>query len=261
MIALLSDQTGQLGYGDTDNRGDEPDEMGVNLMDVDLGDDFVVDTVSLGGYYSCALSTSHIVVCWGRGDYGRLGIGDTTGANWGDEPGEMGSNLQRLSFPSDFVPVQISAGGASTCVVSADGRCACFGYGGYGEMGQGNHADAYAPTLVDLGDAFVVESVRVGRLSACAVCFDSDMKVCVLKLVRRVVLDLTVYCRRVLLQCWGYNAYGQLGYAHTNAIGDNAGEMGDNLGIVNLGTAFVVKQVQSGWLHRCALSTDGQVKV
>ena len=65
----------------------------------------------------------------------------------------------------------------------------------------------------------------------------------------------------MLVQCWGSNNYGQLGYAHTNDIGDQPGEMGDNLAIVDLGTSFVVKEVQSGLHSRCALSTDGWVKV
>ena len=55
---------GQLGYDDTDYRGNDPGEMGGNLHDVDLGNDFVLDTVSLGGYHSCALSLNHTIkVC------------------------------------------------------------------------------------------------------------------------------------------------------------------------------------------------------
>ena len=52
---------GQLGYGDTDNRGDEPGEMGRNLTDVDLGDGFVVESVALGYAHTCAFSTNHTV--------------------------------------------------------------------------------------------------------------------------------------------------------------------------------------------------------
>ena len=153
--------------------------MGVYLLDVDFGDGFVVDAVSLGYYHSCALSTNHDVSCWGRNNYGQLGTGDTSGANWGDESNQMGSNLPRLSFPDQFVPAQISAGSRATCVVSADGRCACFGDGLYGLMGQGNTANVYVPTLVALGDIFFVESVSVGRYSACVISTDGDMKVCV----------------------------------------------------------------------------------
>ena len=47
---------GELGYEDTENRGDGPNEMGNDLSGVDLGDDFVVRQVSLGDEFSCASS-------------------------------------------------------------------------------------------------------------------------------------------------------------------------------------------------------------
>ena len=36
------------------------------------------------------------------------------------------------------------------------------------------------------------------------------------------------------LKCWGKNSNGQLGYGHTNNLGDAPGEMGDNLPVVDL---------------------------
>ena len=44
---------GQLGYGDTNNRGDEPDEMGDDLPFVDLGADFVVEDMFLSFSMAC----------------------------------------------------------------------------------------------------------------------------------------------------------------------------------------------------------------
>jgi len=227
---------GQCGYGDTERRGDESGELGLNLLDVDLGEGFVVDSVSLGYYYTCALSTINTAKCFGGGYKGALGIGDLTESDRGDEPFEMGDYLSALVFPNAFLPVQISAGYFSSCVVSADGRVCCFGRGWYGLMGQGNTDDAHAPVLVDVGDGFVVAFVSVGSYSACAVSVDAAMK------------------------CWGHNGYAQLGYGPTDDIGDEPNEMGVNLLIVDLGSSFVVKQVSSGHDHRCVLSMDGRVK-
>lgn len=62
---------GQLGQGDTDNRGDGPNEMGNNLEFVDLGTDFAVQDVACGGYHTCVLSTSRDMKCFGRNGNGK----------------------------------------------------------------------------------------------------------------------------------------------------------------------------------------------
>jgi len=227
---------GQLGLGDIDNRGDGPNQMGLSLPDVDLGEGFVVDSVSLGHIHTCALSTNHTAKCFGGGENGRLGIGDATESSRGDEALEMADYLPLLVFPNAFVPVQLSAGFATSCAASADGRVCCFGAGSSGLMGQGNEDDAYTPTIVRLGQEFAVAFVSVGCWSGCAVSADGAMK------------------------CWGLNGNGQLGYSHNNNIGDDPNEMSSNLLIVNLGSSFVVKQVTAGFYHRCVLSTDNRVK-
>eukprot|EP01084_Bolivina_argentea_P002372 4373_1 len=57
---------GQLGYGDTNNRGDGPQEMGNDLLEVDLGTGFNVTDITSGYYHTCALSTLNKIKCWGR---------------------------------------------------------------------------------------------------------------------------------------------------------------------------------------------------
>ena len=68
--------------------------MGVNLSYVDLGDEYLVDVVTLGTEYSCALSLNRSVKCWGAGTNGRLGYGNTFSR--GGASGEMGSKLPTL---------------------------------------------------------------------------------------------------------------------------------------------------------------------
>ena len=84
---------GQLGLGDSSNRGDGPGEMGDNLPVVDLGTGRTAKMIgaSAGGAHVCAVLDDDSVKCWGRNDYGQLGLGDTS--NHGDGPGEMGVNL------------------------------------------------------------------------------------------------------------------------------------------------------------------------
>ena len=67
---------GQLGYGDTNNRGDGPNEMGDNLPTVDLGSGKKAKFFEAGYYHTCAVLNDDTVKCWGK-KYGQLGYGDT----------------------------------------------------------------------------------------------------------------------------------------------------------------------------------------
>jgi len=110
--AILDDATikcwgmnydGQLGQGDTMDRGTAPGQMGDDLRPVDLGACKAVAQMGLGngagaGAASmCALLGNGTVKCWGVG--GPLGLGDTMGH--GSLPGQMGDNLPTVKLFSD----------------------------------------------------------------------------------------------------------------------------------------------------------------
>eukprot|EP01083_Nonionella_stella_P008628 24896_1 len=85
---------GQLGYGDTNKRGDGTNEMGDHLPEIDLGSNFLSIQIALGWQHICALSTTNKVKCWGSNMYGELGQGDTT--DRGDEANETGDYLEAV---------------------------------------------------------------------------------------------------------------------------------------------------------------------
>ena len=91
---------GQLGLGDTDNRGDGSNEMGDNLDTVDLGTDFNVSLIDMptgyGGSHTVLVSNDLDVKAWGSNGHGQLGNNDETGSSIGDESGEMGDNLDTI---------------------------------------------------------------------------------------------------------------------------------------------------------------------
>lgn len=60
--------------------------------------------------------------------------------------------------------------------------------------------------------------------------------------------------------CWGANSNYQLGDGTTSARGNDANEMGDNLNPVNLGSNFVVSDIEAGGEHVCALSESLEAK-
>eukprot|EP01083_Nonionella_stella_P179065 634565_1 len=87
---------GQLGYGDTNHRGNEANEMGDILLEIDLGTNFISMQIVAGMHHTCALSTANKVKCFGWNWRGQLGYGDTN--DRGDEANEMSDNLLEIDL-------------------------------------------------------------------------------------------------------------------------------------------------------------------
>ena len=87
---------GQLGLGDTNARGDDPNEMNDDLPAVDLGTGRSAVAIASGAFHVCALLDDATVKCWGRNTAGQLGLGDV--ANRGDALGEMGDALPTVDL-------------------------------------------------------------------------------------------------------------------------------------------------------------------
>eukprot|EP01083_Nonionella_stella_P156828 508282_1 len=62
------------------------------------------------------------------------------------------------------------------------------------------------------------------------------------------------------VKCFGGNVAGSLGLGDTRPRGDEAGEMGENLPTIDLGSNFDVIQIVAGRQHSCGLSFAGTVK-
>eukprot|EP00971_Amphidinium_carterae_P224446 4452583-Amphidinium_carterae.1 len=75
---------GQLGQGDTTNRGDAENQMGECFPSVDLAEVRAV-AVATSGSHTCAILNDGTLRCFGRNDYGQLGQGHTI--YWGDDAG------------------------------------------------------------------------------------------------------------------------------------------------------------------------------
>jgi alpha-tubulin suppressor-like RCC1 family protein len=67
---------GQLGYGNTENIGDDelPSTAGMIFATTDTAS---IVTIVGGGWHTCALLTDASVKCWGFNLYGALGVGNT----------------------------------------------------------------------------------------------------------------------------------------------------------------------------------------
>ena len=94
-----SNTSGQLGIGDTVNRGattDGSDQMGDNLPVLDLGSGRTARGIIAGDNHTCAILDNASIKCWGSNISGELGIGEP--GNRGDNSSEMGDNLPVISL-------------------------------------------------------------------------------------------------------------------------------------------------------------------
>jgi len=110
---------GGLGLGDTEDRGDEPGEMGDSLPYVDLGSMGTLVDQCTSSTYRCAVDDLGQLKCWGLNSRGMLGTEDYE--DRGDEPGEMGDALVPIDVGSDAAVAQVACGRETVCVVREDG--------------------------------------------------------------------------------------------------------------------------------------------
>ena len=214
---------GQLGYGDTDNRGDDSGEMGDDLDEVSLGSTFYAWRIVLGDYYTCVISTSMTMKCFGRNEYGQLGQGNTD--DIGDDSDEMGDNLAEIDLGDDFTLNDVKCSSGFICASNSDGEIKCWGRNDDGQLGYGDtdhRGDGSGEMgddlpVLDLGSGASFQNVELpsgyGGSHSSLISDDLDIK------------------------AWGNNDYGQCGSGDSTQgtnIGDESGEMGDNLPEVDM---------------------------
>jgi alpha-tubulin suppressor-like RCC1 family protein len=237
---------GQVGGAITQwphNIGGTSSEMGDNLLAVKLGTGRTATAIATGWEHACALLDNASVKCWGLNHPGgQLGLGNTS--HIGDAADEMGDNLAAIDLGTGRTAIAIAAGALHSCAVLDDSSVKCWGDNTKGQLGignttsMGNGANEMGDNLptVNLGTGRTAIAIAAGALHTCAVLEDSSVK------------------------CWGYNNRGQLGIDNTTDMGDNSGEMGDNLPTINLGTGRTANGIAGGEDHTCAVLDDSSVK-
>ena len=236
---------GQLGLGDTNDRGDGANEMGANLPNVDLGAGWTVVQVAVGGFHTCARledGAARALKCWGSNSAGKLGLDDAN--DRGDGGGEMGDSLPAVELGTGRSAVALALGDRHSCAVLDDASVKCWGHNDNGQLGlgdttargdQGGEMGDSLPS-VDLGPGRTAVQLAVGGYHTCALLDDASVK------------------------CWGWNSGGYLGLGDTNDRGDGANEMGTNLPSVDLGAGWTVIEVAAGYDQTCARLEHGAAR-
>lgn len=146
-----SDGAGRLGSAETDSAP--------TPVPVSGGHRFIA--LSAGAAHTCGLDDGGRALCWGANDRGQLGDGrggaDTPAANR-EAPGavEGGHTFAR-----------VSAGGAHTCALTAEGAAWCWGDNASGQIGDGTAERRSAPVAVAGGLRF--GSLDAGAEHTCGV--------------------------------------------------------------------------------------------
>jgi alpha-tubulin suppressor-like RCC1 family protein len=130
--------------------------------------------IATGGDFSCAITDSGAVRCWGQNLAGALGDGSTV------------SRAIPTAVPGIGEPaVSIVAGYYHVCVLTASGGVKCWGLNSRGQLGNDTTESSATPVNV-LGLSSGVIAITAGYLHTCAVTSTE-------------------------LLCWGGNFAGQLG--------------------------------------------------
>lgn len=161
-----SNMYGRLGDGTTNNSSIPVDVVGLSSG---------TESLSLGAFHACAVTSGGGVVCWGWNSSGQLGDGTTT-----DHPTPVG-----VSGLVSGVE-KVSSGGVFTCALTTGGGVKCWGANYSYQLGNGTNTNSSIPVDV-AGMGSGITMIDVGYAYACALTEGGDV------------------------MCWGYNYYGQLG--------------------------------------------------
>ncbi len=287
---------GQLGLGDTENRGDEPGEMGSALPFTVAPEQLT--PIRLGNGTCVLLAGASGYACWGSGADGVFGNGAVD--NLGDDPSEIpvSSTLAFGGAVLDYLGQ--SGGGSHHACDSSSNAIRCWGLNDRGQLGIGNTLSwgddvgetVASASVTPLNPVNGIGPVYAGRRHTClndgahVYCWgandqgqlglghtqdigDDPGEVAALTgfpiVLENVVVgsiatdpnaDFTCGWSQSQVACWGANASGQLGHGDSEPIGDEPGEM-DAITAIALGSSLTtITRLAIGRAHVCALLRD-----
>ncbi|XP_028776173.1 ultraviolet-B receptor UVR8 [Neltuma alba] len=252
-----------------------------------------ITTVAAGGRHTLALSDIGQVWGWGYGGEGQLGLGSRirmvssphlvpciNSSTYGKDrfvalaQGSMNSGGQNFRVPGNYVK-GIACGGRHSAVITDAGALLTFGWGLYGQCGQGSTDDELSPTCVSSLLGIRIEGVAAGLWHTVCVSADGDVYAfggnqfgqlgtgddqaeTIPRLLDSPSLEnqhaktvssgarhTAVVTEEGKVFCWGWNKYGQLG------LGD---VIDRNIPSQVTIEGCVPKNVACGWWHTLLLA-------
>jgi len=128
---------GQLGATTTETCAGFGVVIGCSTVPLPVEGGNTFTKISAGSFHSCGIVAAGDGYCWGSGFYGQLGDGTGT-----DSP-----TPTLIAGALSFAAVS-AFGRYHSCGFTAAGVAYCWGYNGWGQLGDGTGYDAYAPVQV-----------------------------------------------------------------------------------------------------------------
>jgi alpha-tubulin suppressor-like RCC1 family protein len=210
---------GDNSKGELGNGTDAGSNLPIQVSGLSSG----VATISAGSYFTCAVTSTSAALCWGAGDSGQLGNGNSSGST---------TPVAVIDTKGDAVlngVVAIASGFENNCALTNGGTLLCWGANNQGQLGAGI-ADAQSNIPVE-----VMDSTGQSALNGVVAISGGMDDFCALSTTGTVA-------------CWGQNEYGQLGGGST---------AGSSTPVPVLGLSSGMAAIVSGYQYNCAVSSAG----
>lgn len=216
---------GQLGHGGTTN---SPTPVAVTGLTSG------VVAVSTGGGHTCGLLSTGKVQCWGTNYDGQLGIG-----TFGDD---RNRHVPVAVTGLTTAVAALALGNRHSCALLSSGGVVCWGYNGWGQLGNlfaydpGSRNNNQATPVPVNGLSSGVIAIAAGTNYNCAVLATGNVK------------------------CWGSNWCGQLGNGGIIQRGQPSYYDLSTSPVSVIGLSSGAVAVAAGDCHTCALLSSGGVQ-
>jgi len=199
----------------SETSGDVLDASGDTTKDGGSDGGASATSIAAGTGHTCAVIVGGTLKCWGWNVVGQLGDGSTT---------DRLTPVSVTGLTSGVIG--LAAGYAHTCVVTSGGAVQCWGLNDNGQLGIGTTGQRHTPVAVT-GLSSGITAIATGYAHSCALTTAGAV------------------------QCWGANAYGQLGDG-------TATQRLTPVAVTGLSSAVIA--IVAGSFHTCALLSTGSVQ-